>query len=473
MCLHWCLPWGFFLAVGYADMRIFSWPWSWFSFWRYGLFETAFHGLSDYRSMFFAWCSHVSLSGIVVWEVNFCFSRAATTANSNHSNSSSNKLVGFVQLPPSNLLMLIEGAQFDPYMVARRCCSLIFSRSVCLWCPLWLAYHLVQSIAFLTCWETDLVSFPVKALGDMLPSFIQSVLLTQRTSEHPSIFECSPCFTFLGLLKRFPGLKVVYSSHKSQFLILSWTGTSWTRGKNWNSTCISVAICKNSSAHANCLLWYSTRWTIFQHFRILSLGAVAFPRLRTYNKIDDLAICKGKILQLNGPAFLFNFWGSCWQLCPFLIAHWIQSIHLFISRPQLWRIKPQQVQKMLEWGTRLHHLQCMSFGCLAFFSGSNQKVFDAFKRILSDNETESIFLSKLSVIWFLFKAGATCLLTPWRLCGFFPKSSKIITLPHLEWMIRTRPQNSWSIIAVYMVLYQSTPITRKLDGRAIGMHPVG
>lgn len=72
MCLHWCLPWGFFLAVGYADMRIFSWPWSWFSFWqRYGLFETAFHGLSDYRSMFFSWCSHVSLSGIVVWEVNF------------------------------------------------------------------------------------------------------------------------------------------------------------------------------------------------------------------------------------------------------------------------------------------------------------------------------------------------------------------------------------------------------------------
>ena len=35
------------------------------------------------------------------------------------------------------------------------------------------------------------------------------------------------------------------------------------------------------------------------------------------------------------------------------------------------------------------------------------------------------------LILFLFKAGATnCLLTPWRLRGFFPKSSKIITLPH-------------------------------------------
>lgn len=150
--------------------------------------------------------------------------------------------------------------------------------------------------------------FSSEGLGPHAPKFHPDCSWhKQRTSEHPSIFECSPCFTFLGLLKRFPGLKVVYSSHKGQFLILSWTGTSWTRGKNWNSTCISVAICKNSSAHANCLLWYSTRWTIFQHFRILSLGAVAFPRLRTYNKIDDLAICKGKISQFNGPLFCSIF----------------------------------------------------------------------------------------------------------------------------------------------------------------------
>lgn len=101
MCLHWCLPWGFFFVVGYAGMRIFSWPWSWFSFWqRYGLFETAFHGLSDYRSMFFSWCSHVSPSGIVVWEVNFLEQQQQQTATTAIA-AATNWLVLCSSLPPT------------------------------------------------------------------------------------------------------------------------------------------------------------------------------------------------------------------------------------------------------------------------------------------------------------------------------------------------------------------------------------